>query len=77
MLFFKLLNVIVFNWQGEQDLKKRCQTASSNLRVALQKGEAEPERRIYVDSPSLSEHANHITGDVQLHVKITYQILLN
>jgi hypothetical protein len=62
----------VFNWQIEQDSKKRRQTASSNLRVALQKGEAEPERRIYVDFPSLSEHANHITGEVQLHVKITY-----
>lgn len=37
--------------------------SSRKLRIALQAGTANPERRIYMEYPSTSDHQNHPVGE--------------
>ncbi|XP_066016092.1 calcium-responsive transcription factor-like [Pocillopora verrucosa] len=48
----------------QEDSKKRRETASRNLRKALEEGVAKYERRIYIELPLITDHQNHFVGEV-------------
>lgn len=48
----------------QEDSKERRQTASRNLRKALEEGVTKYERRIYIDLPLITDHQNHFFGEV-------------
>ena len=62
--FLPLLTVRFDVFQILEDSKKRRETASKNLRKALEEGIAKYERRIYIELPLISAHQHHFIGEV-------------
>lgn len=56
--------VMLLHQQITHDSKSKRKIASKMLREALAEGNANPERRIYFQFPSPSDHQNHLVGQV-------------
>ena len=73
----KLSSLVYANYvyilQISEDTKQRRETASKNLRKALEAGTAKPERRIYVELPLLSDHEHHFEGEVSCSINTRYR----
>ena len=63
-IHFFPLSVSFFVFQIQEDSKKRRETASRNLRKALEEGVAKYERRINIELPLITDHQNHFVGEV-------------
>ncbi|KAL9954893.1 hypothetical protein ACROYT_G042478 [Oculina patagonica] len=60
----KLREVLAFPaFKINADSKCRRETASKNIREALKTGTSNPERRIYIEFPTHSDHQNHLLGE--------------
>ncbi|KAL9954894.1 hypothetical protein ACROYT_G042479 [Oculina patagonica] len=61
----KLREILMFpDFKIDKNTMSRRRLSSARLRAALKKGTANPERRIYIEFPSNSDHQNHLVGEV-------------
>lgn len=63
-LFNHNSKAMLLHQQITHDSKYEKKMASKMLREALTEGNANPERRIYFQFPSPSDHKNHLVGQV-------------